>query len=293
MANMMIGVTLCVGRKFSVSNFWADVRDSRADWFTYVGETARYLLAAPPSPLDKEHKVRGMYGNGLRPDVWLKFRDRFGVPEVCEFFNSSEGVFGLSNYSRGEFLAGAVGYHGAIIRWATRNMFVPVLIDQASGAIARNPKTGFAYRQPYEKGGEIIVAVPDTKAFAGYYRNPEATSKKFERDIFKKGDLWYRSGDALRRSAEGKWYFLDRLGDTFRWKGENVSTAEVAEVMGKFPGVVEANVYGVELPSHGAYSRYLFSPLRIPGSYETCIMLWTMILPHEPSLAFSTFFCLK
>jgi acyl-CoA synthetase (AMP-forming)/AMP-acid ligase II len=250
MMNMMTGITTCVGKKFSVSKFWSDVRDSRATWFTYVGETARYLLAAPPSPLDKDHNVRCMYGNGLRPDVWIKFRDRFGVPEVCEFFNSSEGVFGLVNYSRGDFLAGSVGYHGGLMRHLTKDVIVPVLIDQASGAIVRDPKTGFAQRQPYEKGGEIIVAVPDTKAFAGYYNNPEATSKKFERNAFKKGDLWYRSGDALRRSADGKWFFMDRLGDTFRWKGENVSTAEVAEVLGRYPGVVEANVYGVELPSH-------------------------------------------
>jgi acyl-CoA synthetase (AMP-forming)/AMP-acid ligase II len=191
-----------------------------------------------------------MYGNGLRPDVWFRFRERFGVPEVAEFFSSSEGVFQLINYCRGDYLATCVGHHGAILRHQYRNLFVPVLVDEASGAIAREPKTGFAYRQSYEKGGEIIVQVPDTKAFAGYYNNPEATMKKFERDVFKKGDLWYRSGDALRRTDDGKWLFLDRLGDTFRWKGENVSTAEVAEVLGKYPGVVEANVYGVQLPSH-------------------------------------------
>lgn len=95
----------------------------------------------------------------------------------------------------------------------------------------RDPQTGFAIREQYAKGGEIIVQVPDVKAFAGYHGNPEATSKKFERNVFKKGDLWYRTGDALRRDDDGRWYFLDRLGDTFRWKGENVSTAEVAEVM--------------------------------------------------------------
>jgi acyl-CoA synthetase (AMP-forming)/AMP-acid ligase II len=250
MTMMMTGITLCIGKRFSTSKFWSEVHDSRATWFTYVGETARYLLAAPPSPLDKDHNIRCMYGNGLRPDVWIKFRDRFGVPEVAEFFNSSEGVFGLINYSRGDYLAGAVGMHGAIMRYITRNLIVPVLIDQDSGAIARDPKTGFAYRQPYEVGGEIIVQVPDVKAFAGYFNNPEATMKKFERNVFQKGDLWYRSGDALCRDADGRWYFKDRLGDTFRWKGENVSTAEVAEVLGRFPGVVEANVYGVGLPSH-------------------------------------------
>jgi len=191
-----------------------------------------------------------MYGNGLRPDVWIKFRERFGVPEVLEFFNSSEGVFGLAVYCRGDYLAGSVGHHGAILRYLYRNVLVPVLIDPATGAIARDPKTGFAYRQAYEKGGEMIVQVPETKAFAGYYNNPEATSKKFEKDVFKKGDLWYRTGDALRRTDDGRWFFLDRLGDTYRWKGENVSTAEVAEVLGRYPGVVEANVYGVSLPSH-------------------------------------------
>ena len=247
---MMTGITLCIGKRFSTSKFWDEVRDSRATWITYVGETARYLLAAPPSPLDKVNNVRAMYGNGLRPDVWIKFRERFGVPEVAEFFNSSEGVFGTINYCRGDYLYGCVGHHGAIARFQNRNIIAPVLIDQASGAIARDPKTGFAYRQPYEKGGEIIVQVPDTSVFAGYFNNPEATMKKFEKNVFKKGDLWYRSGDALRRDEDGRWYFIDRLGDTFRWKGENVSTAEVAQVLGQFPGVVEANVYGVTLPTH-------------------------------------------
>jgi len=191
-----------------------------------------------------------MYGNGLRPDVWIKFRERFGVPEVAEFFNSSEGIFGLFNYCKGDYFVACVGHHGGILRFKNRNIIVPVLIEQSSGAIARDPKTGFAYRQPYEKGGEIIFQVADVKTFAGYYNNPEATSKKFERNVFKKGDLWYRTGDALRRNSDGRWFFLDRLGDTFRWKGENVSTAEVAEVLGNYPGVIEANVYGVSLPSH-------------------------------------------
>lgn len=247
---MMQGITLCIGKKFSVSRFWKDCHDSRATWITYVGETARYLLAAPPGPYDKDHNVRVMYGNGLRPDVWIKFRERFNVPEVVEFFNSSEGVFALVNYSRGDFLATSVGLHGAIMRFLLRNAYVAVQFDETSGAIRRDHKTGFAIKEPLEKGGEIIVQVPNEQAFAGYFGNPDATMKKFERNVFTKGDLWYRSGDSLRRDKDGRWYFLDRLGDTFRWKGENVSTAEVAEVLGRYPGVVEANVYGVLLPSH-------------------------------------------
>jgi len=102
----------------------------------------------------------------------------------------------------------------------------------------------------YDEGGEIVVAVPSREAFGGYYNNPQATEKKFATDLFKKGDLYYRSGDALRRGPDGHWHFLDRLGDTYRWKSENVSTAEVADVIGKYPGISEANVYGVEVPGY-------------------------------------------
>jgi len=186
----------------------------------------------------------------MRPDVWGRFVDRFGIRTVAEFFNSTEGVFGLINVCRGPFRATSVGHHGAIQRHRLRNTFIPVEIDPVSNTILRDPKTGFAKRTSYEKGGEIVVALPHESAFVGYYNNPEATSKMFERNVFKKGDLFYRTGDALRRDADGRWFFLDRLGDTFRWKSENVSTAEVSEVLGNYPGIVEANVYGVEVPGH-------------------------------------------
>lgn len=133
----------------------------------------------------------------------------------------------------------------------TRNVFVPVEIDhEEASKIWRDPSTGFAKRNSYEEGGEILVACENKDAFAGYHNNSQATNSKFEVDVFKKGDLWYRTGDALRRDADGRWYFLDRLGDTFRWRSENVSTAEVAQVLGDFPGVVEANVYGAQVPNH-------------------------------------------
>ncbi|EME48884.1 hypothetical protein DOTSEDRAFT_84402 [Dothistroma septosporum NZE10] len=248
---MITGVTLAIGRKFSVRNFWRDIHDSGANAFVYVGETARYLLAAAPSPLDKGHKVKSMYGNGLRPDIWQRFQDRFDIPVVNEFFNSTEGVLTLLNVCRGPFHVAHVGHHGALMRRRFHNILVPVQIDFEKGdTIWRNPKTGFARRQAYEEGGEILVACQTEKDFVGYWNNPDATQKRFERDVFKKGDLFYRTGDALRRDQDGRWYFMDRLGDTFRWKAENVSTAEVAEVLGHFPGIVEANVYGTEIPNH-------------------------------------------
>ena len=247
---VMAGISLAIGKGFSVRNFWHDVRDSESTFFVYVGETARYLLAAPPSPLDKEHKVRCMFGNGLRPDVWLPFRERFGVPEVGEFFDSSEGMFSLFVWNRGDYSVDCVGHHGALLRFAMRNTLVPVAINHETNEIVRDPKTGFAKRNSYNEGGEILVKLADESLFPGYWNNPEATKKMFDRDVFKKGDLYYRSGDALKRTDDGRWIFMDRLGDTYRWKSENVSTAEVAEAVGRYSGIFEAIVYGVEVPWH-------------------------------------------
>ncbi|RMZ86657.1 hypothetical protein DV736_g6116, partial [Chaetothyriales sp. CBS 134916] len=245
------GVGVAIAPRFSVSKFWNDVHDSGATLFIYVGETARYLLnSQPPHPLERKHRLRCAYGNGLRPDVWRKLQERFNIPEIAEFFNSTEGMFSLINYDRGPFLAACVGHHGLILRTLFHNVYIPVLIDHTTGDIWRDPQTGFANRTPYTEGGEILVAVPERKAFQGYWKAVEATDKKFCTDVFRKGDLYYRTGDALRRDADGRWYFLDRLGDTFRWKSENVSTAEVSECLGHFPGIAEANVYGVLVPNH-------------------------------------------
>lgn len=209
---MMTGVSLAIGRKFSVRNFWPDIHDSGANAFAYVGETARYLLSAPPSPLDRGHKLKAMYGNGMRPDVWLKFQERFGITTVNEFFNSTEGMLSLLNVCRGPFHAAHVGHQGALLRWQTHHTIVPVEIDHETGEMFRDPKTGFARRKSYEEGGEIIIKCASEKAFVGYYNNPDATAKRFERDVFVKGDLYYRTGDALRRDKDGRWFFMDRLG---------------------------------------------------------------------------------
>jgi acyl-CoA synthetase (AMP-forming)/AMP-acid ligase II len=176
-----------------------------------VGETLRYLLAAPPSPRDKDHNVHSIYGNGLRPDVWKPFRDRFGITKIFEFFNSTEGMVKLDNPARGDFHAHSVGHHGLLLRKEYHNILVPVAIDPESGDILKDPKTGFAKRVPYEVGGEILVAQPSSYAsFPGYHGNKEATDKMFITDVFKKGDRYYRSGDSLRRDSEGRWFFLDR-----------------------------------------------------------------------------------
>lgn len=185
----------------------------------------------------------------------------------------------------GPYSANAVGHHGAILRHRFRDIYVPVEVDIDTNEILRDPKTGFAKRKSYEEGGEILVNIPNESAFVGYWRNPEATEKKFERNVFKKGDLFYRTGDALRRTPDGRWFFLDRLGDTFRWKSENVSTAEVAEYLGNFPGVIEASVYGVEVPG-----RFLFRFSAPPISFTNPSLINTTIpsLVHVNRLLFQS-----
>lgn len=247
---LLQGISIALGPKFSVSRFWDDIHDSGSTFFIYVGETARYLLNAPPHPRERDHKLRVAYGNGLRPDVWEKFQTRFNVPEIGEFFNSTEGMFSLFNYDRGPYLQACVGHHGYVIRKLMQNVYIPVKIDHETGDIWRDPQTGLAQRTSYDEGGEMLVAVPSKEAFQGYWRSQAATDKKFSADVFQKGDIYYRSGDALRRDPDGRWFFLDRLGDTFRWKSENVSTAEVALTIGQYPGIAEANVYGVLVPNH-------------------------------------------
>lgn len=248
---MLTGVSIALGRRFSARNFWPDIHASESTFFIYVGETARYLLASPPSPLDTTHKVRCIFGNGMRPDVWTKFQHRFAIPEIAEFFSSTEGLFSTVNYSRNPFATSAVGHHGLLLRLLLHNTFIPVRSDPLTGLIARSPHPPhFSTRAPYHTGGEILVAVPNTAAFAGYHNAPEATDQKFARDVFKPGDLYYRTGDALRRDPDGRWFFQDRLGDTYRWKSENVASADVAAALGAYPGVAEANVYGVLVPRH-------------------------------------------
>ena len=191
-----------------------------------------------------------MYGNGMRPDVWGRFRARFGIKRICEFYGSTEGGLSHLTIQEGEYLCDAVGHDGLIRRWQLKDQWIPVLVDSETNELVRDPKTGFAIRMPYEVGGELLFRLDSESDFVGYWKNPSATEKKFARDVFRKGDLFYRTGDSLKRTRDGKWSFLDRLGDTFRWKGENVSTAEVSECLGKFPDVVDANVYGVQVPNH-------------------------------------------
>ncbi|EZF32794.1 hypothetical protein H109_02526 [Trichophyton interdigitale MR816] len=254
------GTTLCIGHKFSASHFWDDVRGSNATVVQYVGETMRYLLATPAQKdpetgedLDKKHNVRLAYGNGLRPDVWDKVKERFGIPMIGELYSATESTSGLWNLSSNSFTAGSIGRSGLIADLILGTSAAIVKLDHDTELPWRDPKTGLCLRVPRGEPGELLYALDAANIkdkFQGYFNNPNASNTKVLRDVLKKGDAWFRTGDVIRYDAEGRWYFSDRIGDTFRWRGENVSTNEVAEVLGSHPGVHETNVYGVLLPHH-------------------------------------------
>ncbi|KAI0380326.1 acetyl-CoA synthetase-like protein [Hypomontagnella monticulosa] len=251
--------TFAVGKKFSTKTFWKEARQHKATMIQYVGETCRYLLAAPPEidpvtgeNMDKKHNVRLAFGNGLRPDIWEKFRERFGIASIAEFYGSTEGSLATWNHTRNEFASGAIGRFGLIYTLIANNRSAIIERDLETDAPLRDPKTGFCRQVKRGDVGELLFILPaDTEAdFQGYYNNPAATESKIIRNVFKKGDRYFRSGDLVSFDREGRMYFHDRIGDTFRWKSENVATTEVSEALGTHSAVQEANVYGVQLPNH-------------------------------------------
>ncbi|KAM3455260.1 hypothetical protein MY3296_002448 [Beauveria thailandica] len=262
-ATVIGGSTLALGRKFSTKTFWPEVRASNATVIQYVGETLRYLLAAPPqkdavtgADLDKAHAVRIAFGNGLRPDVWKRFQDRFGVETVAEFYGATEGMLATWNLSSNDFGVGAIGRAGWLLRTLVgRNMAI-VEMDWANDAPARDPETGLCRLAGPFHSGEMLFRLPDgpddavESRFQGYFNDARATRAKILRGVLRPGDAWFRTGDVVQHNDDGLLFFMDRIGDTFRWKSENVSTAEVSQVMGLHPAVREANVYGIELPHH-------------------------------------------
>ncbi|KAE8349154.1 hypothetical protein BDV28DRAFT_160737 [Aspergillus coremiiformis] len=257
---LMSGSTLIIGRKFSARSFWREARDNSATVVQYVGETLRYLMAVPPEidavtgeDLDKKHNVRAVFGNGLRPDIWVRFKERFNVPTVAEFYSATEGTSGAWNLSSNDFTTGAIGRNGSLSKLILGNSLTVVQVDQETQQPWRDPKTGFGKAVPRGEPGELLYAInpaDPAESFQGYFKNSTATEGKIIRDVLRKGDAYFRTGDMVRWDNEGRWYFNDRLGDTFRWKSENVSTSEVADVLGAHPDVHEANVYGVALPHH-------------------------------------------
>ena len=246
-AILVAGGTVVLREKFSASEFWNDIVRWDCTMFQYIGELCRYLLHTPPSPAEERHRIRLACGNGLAPEVWDGFKTRFCIPQILEFYASTEGGVSLFNV---QGKRGAIGHIPAYL--AHRFSPALVLFDVEKGEPVRNEQ-GFCIRCAANQPGEAIGKVVTDPASIGSrfegYTNPEASDRKILRDVFEPGDTWVRSGDLMRKDEQGYFYFVDRIGDTFRWKGENVATSEVAEAICAFPGVKHANVYGVTIPA--------------------------------------------
>jgi fatty-acyl-CoA synthase len=250
-ALLVSGGSVAIARKFSASRFWDEVTGFDCTLFQYIGELCRYLVQAPPSPNERRHRLRIACGNGLNRAVWTRFQTRFGIPRIVEFYAATEGNFSLFNVE-GE--PGAIGRVPGFM--AHRFPVALVAYDAETGAPARDADGRCIRCERGETGeaiGRISTAGGDpAHRFEGYTSAAE-TEKKVLRDVFEPGDAWLRTGDLMRLDGRGFFHFVDRVGETFRWKGENVSAAEVAGVIEACPGVQAASVYGVKVP--GAEGR--------------------------------------
>ncbi|XP_022106766.1 very long-chain acyl-CoA synthetase-like [Acanthaster planci] len=233
---------------FSVRKFWDDVRRYRATVIQYIGETCRYLLAQPPCPNDGKytHKIRYAIGNGMRPDVWVAFQKRFNIGHIAELYGATELPFIIVNM---DGKVGSAGRYHGILR-ALTDSFVIVECDIETAQPLRGPDGKCILMPPGETGLMLVRLDNSTMRFDGYLGDSSLTEKKLVRNVTKDGDSFINTGDLMVHDKDGYLYFKDRLGDTFRWKGENVATTEVAHMLNQYSGVQEANVYGVRVPGH-------------------------------------------
>ncbi|XP_013882119.1 very long-chain acyl-CoA synthetase [Austrofundulus limnaeus] len=237
------GCTVVLRRKFSVSNFWDDCRKYNVTVIQYIGEIMRYLCNTPKRDNDKDHKVRLALGNGIRADTWTDFLERFGNIQICEFYGATESNIMFVSYIG---KVGAIGRENFLHK--LRNPYALIKYDLETEEPLRDSR-GFCIKVPAGETGLLVGRIGATAPFGGYLKNEQQTEKKL-RDVFVKGDLYFNSGDLLRVDNQGFVYFQDRIGDTFRWKGENVATTEVADHLLTVDFVEEANVYGVKVPGH-------------------------------------------
>jgi fatty-acyl-CoA synthase len=243
-AMLVSGGSVLIRPRFSASRFWNDVTEHGCTIFQYIGELCRYLVNAPPHPLERAHTLRLACGNGLAGDVWDSVQERFAIPRILEFYAATEG--GVSLYN----VEGKPGAIGRIPPFLQHRMGI-VLIqhDPSTGEPVRDA-LGRCVPSEVDMPGEAIGRLDSgVRRFDGY-TDQSASSRKLLADVFEPGDRWFRTGDLMRRDEAGFFYFVDRIGDSFRWRGENVSAAEVTAVLRSAPGIDDAAVYGVAIPGH-------------------------------------------
>lgn len=233
---IMTGCTLALAEKFSATLFWSEIRRFNATCFVYVGELCRYLLQQPRLATDATNPVRAVLGNGLRPELWDEFQQRFAIPRICELYGASEGNVAFVNAFNLKRTVGFSPMTYAIVQFDFEH---ETPLRDANGRL-----------QKVARGevGLLLTEVSAKAPFDGYTHNPEANQAKLFHDVFKSGDCWFNTGDLVRQQGYRHIAFVDRVGDTFRWKSENVATTEVEAQITTFRDVVEAVVYGVKVP---------------------------------------------
>ena len=239
-AALLTGGSVVLRKKFSLSQFWGDVAAEGCTMFVYIGELCRYLVNQPPSEAETAHKLRMAFGNGLRADVWEQMKSRFRIPEILEFYGSTEGNVSMFNFD------GRLGAIGRVPKYLKKRLNVRLVqFDLEAEEPIRGPN-GLCIEAGVGQIGECVghIGSDGRSSYTGY-TDKAASEKKILHDVFEKGDAWFRTGDLMKSDSDGYLYFVDRIGDTFRWKGENVSTGEVSGRLSAAPGVEEVNVYGV------------------------------------------------
>ncbi|KZS85758.1 long-chain-acyl-CoA synthetase [Mycobacterium persicum] len=249
------GATLALGASFSASRFWDEVIASGATSFIYIGEICRYLLNQPAKSTDRAHRVRVITGNGLRPEIWDEFTERFGIGRVCEFYAASEGNSAFINIFNVPRTTGVSPMPLAYVEY-----------DPDTGAPLRD-ESGRVRRVPPGEPGLLLSPVNRLQPFDGY-TDPAASEKKLVRNAFRDGDCWFNTGDVMSPQGMGHAAFVDRLGDTFRWKGENVATTQVEAALSADPAVEECTVYGVEVPNTGGRAGMAAIKLRDGAEFD-------------------------
>ncbi|HEX3974429.1 MAG TPA: long-chain-acyl-CoA synthetase [Stellaceae bacterium] len=279
-AMLVKGGSVLIRARFSASRFWDDVAEGGCTIFQYIGELCRYLVAGKPHPRERAHKLRLACGNGLQREPWLAFAERFAVPQILEFYAATEGSVSLYNC---EGKPGAIGRVPPFL--AQRFPTALIRCDAETGTPLRD-EAGRCIACGPDEIGEAIGRVLDAAAtparqFDGYTDNA-ASEKKMLGDVFAAGDHWFRTGDLMRKDASGYFTFVDRIGDTFRWKGENVATTEVAAAIRACPGIADAVVYGVNVPNHEGRAGMATV---IPGEGFDIAALWSQLDAALPAYA--------
>ncbi|CCK72180.1 long-chain fatty acid transporter FAT1 KNAG_0J00980 [Huiozyma naganishii CBS 8797] len=250
------GGCIALAPKFSASNFWKQVYMTEATHVQYVGEVCRYLLHTTPSKYESMHCAKVAYGNGLRTDIWQQFRTRFNIEVIAEFYAATEAPFATTTFQRGDFGVGACRNYGAIIQFFLQYQQTLVKVEKDDDSLIYRNEKGFCEVAGVDEPGEMLMRIffprkPET-SFQGYLGNERETKSKVLRNVFREGDAWYRCGDLLKADKYGFWYFLDRMGDTFRWKSENVSTSQVEDqISANAENVVkQVAVVGIKIPKY-------------------------------------------